>query len=386
MSKFNVGDTVLVKSFEDMISRDNVIVGFANIDGVNFLYRVKASNGVSIECSQTQLRSQYTHISPSALKTFTDKMDEFYMKYVSFNKPPSIPQTQPMSIGSAFDAYAKSHIIYHLNGGNMPSGYSFEELFEKQVEPHNRDWARVHGKHAFDSYKRSGALADLMVEINGADTMPKFEFEVKGVIKSDLGAVRVQGRPDLKFHTKQEAEVVIDWKVNGYCGKSDMSPKPHYNISRDGWDTLMHPNTRTHRQQHPKACLFMQKGIQVNTAAKMEDIDEDWATQLCVYAWVMGAPIGSDFVNGIEQLACSPFGTTPKIRVSSYRMKTSKAYQEALFQRLVNMQEIINSDHMFRDMSYSESAKRCKHLDAVALSLHPSGDEKQDWLHKNCRS
>lgn len=374
---------VLFKTSEDTIIRDCTIVS-ENPENVGSEIIVKVKNEIKT-VSYQQIRSQYTHISPSSLKTWTDKPDEWYMKYMSFNRPPAIPQTQPMSIGSAFDAYAKSHIIYHLNGGKIPAGYSFEELFEKQVEPHNRDWARAHGKFAFDCYKNSGALADLMVEINGADTAPRFEFEVKGIVKTEIGEVPLQGRPDLKFHTKLGAEVVTDWKVNGYQGKSDMSPKPHYNMCRDGWDIMKYPHTRTHREQHPKACLFMQKGIQVNTGAKMEQIDEDWATQLSIYAWLMGAPVGSDFVNGIEQLSCSPGDGLPKIRVASYRMKTSKEFQENVMKRLVSMHEIINSGHMFREMSYSESAERCKHLDRVALSLHPSGDEKKDWLHKNCR-
>ncbi len=381
MPKYKVGDTVLYRETpESPIERNWIVISEVD-DNI-----VIGKDSRCFTAHHVNLRSQYTHISPSSLKTWTINPDEWYMKYRSFNRPPAIAQTQPMSIGSAFDAYAKSYILHHLTGGKIPEGYSFEELFEKQVEPHNRDWARDHGKYAFEAYKKSGALADLMVEINGADTAPRFEFEVKGIIKTDIGEVPCQGRPDLKFHTKQGAEVVTDWKVNGYQGKSDMSPKPHYNMCRDGWDVMESPHTRTHREQHPKACLFMHKGIQLNTGAKMEQVDEDWATQLSIYAWLMGAPVGSDFVNGIEQLSCSP-GTNgrPRIRVASYRMRTSKAFQESLMQRLVTMHEIINSDHVFRDLSYELSAERCKQLDRIALSLHPTGDAKQDWLHKHCR-
>jgi hypothetical protein len=379
MSKYKIGDIVLFKIDEDTILRDCVV---QSDDGTHCGIWHKSVNYFA-DVEYKELRSQYTHISPSALKTWSEKPDEWYMKYMSFNKPPSIPQTQPMAIGSAFDAYAKSYIIKHLSGGNVPVGYSFEELFEKQVEPHNRDWALIHGKYAFDCYKTSGALADLMLEINGADTAPRFEFEVKGTIKTDLGEVKLQGRPDLKFHTKQGAEVVIDWKLNGYQGNSPMSPKPHYNLSRDGWTDGDH--SRTHRQSHKDACIFLEKGIHVNTTAHMENVDKDWATQLCVYAWLMGAPVGSDFVNGIEQLACSPGNGKPKIRISSYRMKTKKEYQEDLFQRLCSMYEIINSDHIFRDVSKEESQARCKHLDSVALSLWPTGDAREDWLKASCR-
>ena len=65
-----------------------------------------------------------------------------------------------MSIGSAFDAFLKSHLHKVLFGGTDPR-FELEAIFEEQVESHNRDWAKVHGEYVFNFYRECGALADL---------------------------------------------------------------------------------------------------------------------------------------------------------------------------------------------------------------------------------
>ena len=47
------------------------------------------------------------YISPSALKLFEKNPTEYYLKYLADAHPPRSPQTQPMSVGSAFDAFVK---------------------------------------------------------------------------------------------------------------------------------------------------------------------------------------------------------------------------------------------------------------------------------------
>src|SRR5436190_14893856 len=122
------------------------------------------------------------YLSPSSIDKFEQDQEAFYVRYLSEHRLPDDPQTQPMSIGSAFDAYCKSYIHERLFGkGNDPK-YQFENIFEAQVQAHLRDWAIIHGKYAFESYQKSGALADLMLELQHAINVPKFEIEVKGVI------------------------------------------------------------------------------------------------------------------------------------------------------------------------------------------------------------
>src|SRR5690348_832596 len=120
---------------------------------------------------------QPRYLSPSALKTFEKSPVEYYLRYLSDQKPPNFPQTQPMAIGSAFDAYVKNFLHERLIGKDPK--YELDTLLEMQVESHNRDWSRLHGLHVFTEYKNSGALADLMLELKGSIGNPRFEFEVQ---------------------------------------------------------------------------------------------------------------------------------------------------------------------------------------------------------------
>src|SRR4051812_14365124 len=105
------------------------------------------------------------YLSPTSLELFYKNQQEFYLRYLSDKRPPRIPQDRPMSVGSSFDAHAKSYLHQNLFGKGHDPKFDLKNLFEAQVEPQNRDWALAAGQHAFDVYKRSGALADLMLDL-----------------------------------------------------------------------------------------------------------------------------------------------------------------------------------------------------------------------------
>ena len=63
------------------------------------------------------------YLSPSSISTFFDDRTEFYLKYCAENRPPRMKQTQPMSVGSAFDAFVKNHLVYSLHDTVSPSFY-----------------------------------------------------------------------------------------------------------------------------------------------------------------------------------------------------------------------------------------------------------------------
>lgn len=372
--QYNVGDKVVYRDTDGKLHRNCVVL---------------SDNGESLVLEgsvnfykYTDVRRQHSHLSPTGLALFEKNTAEFYMKYCTFNRAPREPQTQPMSVGSAFDAYVKSYILERIKGkGAVPNSHQFETLFINQVEPHNRDWAREHGKICFDAYKLSGALADLMLEICQADKEPIFEFEVKGIVKHKLlGAdfeVPITGRPDMYFHNKEDARVVGDWKVNGYCANQAQSPRPQYVLCRDGW---IGEQSRSHRRIHKDAQPMNDRGIMVNASCSMEDIDQGWATQLCTYAWLLGETVGSDFISALEQLACDPL--KKQIRVASFRNLISSDYQNSVMARYVQAWSRINSDHYFPELSLEESVLKCAHLENVAKDLWPTGDEKEDWLRR----
>jgi hypothetical protein len=316
------------------------------------------------------------YLSPTSIATFKDDRAEFYCKYLADNRPPKIPQSLPMAAGAAFDAYVKSFLVKELFGPTkMEPRFELQAIFETQVEPQNRDWAIIHGQYLFDCYKKSGALADLMLELSNAMTAPRFEFEVEGRVahESVTDGIPLLGKPDVYFTSKSGKTVIRDWKVNGYCSTNPTSPKKQYIMSRDGWDHLKFPMSRSHRQQHKDAQILKLDGILVNCACNLETIDPSWAAQLAIYGWVLGMGVGDKFLVGIEQLVAS--GTADRlIRVSSYCNHIGKEFQLDLLKDITDLWNLILAVHkgeapFFDGLSLEDSKARCESLDGYYLAF-----------------
>lgn len=314
-------------------------------------------------------------LSPSGIKTWAENRDEFYLRYLSDNRPDRAPQTLPMSVGSAFDAYVKS-FLYERLIGKKPE-YDFDTLFIKQVEAHNRDWAKEAGAHVFERYKTSGALVDLMQELQKSVGPPRFEFEISGFVRGSLGGTEVPmtGRPDIFFINEQGARVIYDWKVNGYCSKSPVSPKAGYVKVRDGWGSTEKKASRNNHMPHPDCYPTDMKGIKINPFLKMQDVDADWANQLHVYAWLLGEAIGSDdLILGIDQVACAPGESKPWLRVASHRTQACAEYQYFLLAKIEEIWSCITSGHIYSELTREQSDEKCASLNTLGTQL-ASGDE-----------
>lgn len=328
------------------------------------------------------------YMSPTSLKSWEANKDEYYLRYLATNRPPRMPQTQPMSVGSAFDAYVKSYLHNALYGEY--GEYALDIIFEKQVEPHNRDWARIAGKHVYDNYARCGALADLMLELGTAVNKPRFEFDLLGTVETHLGDVPLLGKPDIFFINNQGARVILDWKVNGYCGNSTTSPMPGYIMCRDTWLPSDKKPSNGNRMPHKDCIPSDFKGLKINTQIYMEQKNEEWAAQLATYAWLLGEEVGSqELIVGIDQITGAPSGKEasflhkaegdliaqthtvrlPWLRVSSHRMRIGAAFQIDLQNRYAAAWSAITSGHIFSDLSREESDERCAMLDEQATLL-----------------
>lgn len=321
------------------------------------------------------------YLSPTSIGVYHKDKTEFYLNYLSDNRPDKIPQTLPMSVGSAFDAYAKSYLHEKLFGVGHDPKFELTALFEAQVEPQNRDFAIKAGKYSFDQYKFSGALSDLMIELSTSIGKPKFEFEVRGVIDGhregvtkDVGGMTFLGKPDVFFVNSLGAHVILDWKVNGYCSNSAVSPMQGYVRIRDG---------KYVKGAHKNAHLMNHKGMTINVAGHLEDWNEDWARQLSIYAWLCGEEIGSDFIAAIDQLACKPGVLTPEpsIRVAEHRTRIKTDFQWRVFAQAQDVWEVSHSNHFFRDMTLEQSQERCAALDGVAGGV--SGESYEDKWFKS---
>lgn len=310
------------------------------------------------------------YLSPTSIAQWRSDQEEFYLKYLAFDRPSKIPQTDAMSVGSSFDAHVKSYLSEMLFGKN-----NFETLFESQVEPQNRAFALRAGAICFEAYKCSGALADLMLELQQSKEPPQFEFTVGGDrVEGLIGGVVFLGKPDARYVDKRGRSVILDWKVNGYCSKWGGSPVQGYVRIRDGWTG---EHSRSHCTQHKNAIIL--EGINEN--GTLDIWSEDWARQLSIYSWLVGEEVGGGFVVAVDQLACKD----GKIRVAEHRCRISKEYQQELLKEAQEIWEIVHSDWIFRELDHTESLNRQAVLDAQAEGLRGEGTENDEWFNTMSR-
>ncbi len=318
-------------------------------------------------------------ISPSALARFEKDRDDYYFTYLCDVRTEREPQSPPASVGSAFDAYVKSQLMSDIFGET-----TFEELFESQVEEHNRDFARDAGAHVMENYIACGAYKDLLDLMEDAEEEPQFEFDADTVICG----VPISGKPDCRFKHKDGAHVVLDWKVNGYCSKSATSPSKGYAMCRDGsgWPKPSRSHEKSHSLYKPRE--FM--GLTINEFF-MEHVSVDWADQLSLYAWMMGEPVGSDrMVVCIEQIVSKPQKGgleegPPLLRIANHKCQVSPEHQHLLEKRLITMWEAVQSGHVFTDLSEDDNDDKCQELDKRARSMISDGTEEGDFFAKCAR-
>lgn len=332
-----------------------------------------------------KVRREFKYISPSGISKFRKDHETFYLHYMAAHAPSREPQTQAMSIGSAFDAYAKSYITEKLFGKGHDPKYEFQTLFETQVDPHWRDWALLHGMYVFEAYQKSGALVDLLVDLQQAVNVPKFEIDVTGVINNQreglsrvTGGITFLGKPDVFYINKHGAHVIIDWKVNGYLSKIAKSPMQGFVRLRGDRKKVGH---------HPACRLVMHHGTLINGAASMHEFDIDWATQLSIYAWLCGCEVGADFIAGIDQVCCAPTGTEfPDLRFAEHRMRISPMFQHETFDLSMDIWQRSKGDHFFTEYTLEESKARCtmldeqsKHLETMDPTFLALTENKKRW-------
>jgi len=277
-----------------------------------------------------------------------------------------------MSIGSAFDAYVKAALHEALFGAGADPQFEFDAIFTQQVEEHNRDWALIHGEYAFECYKLTDSYEELLDALLASSSEPQFEFTVTG----DVEGVPLLGKPDCSYTHKGGALVVLDWKVNGFCSTHGASPYKGYRIIRDGWKPKEKKPTRGVGGSHKLYKEMDFQGMAVGSHY-LEETSKDWADQLSIYAWIMGAPVGKEeTVVCIDQLACKPGPNTfPWVRVANHCCRLSETWQTSLAERLTDCWSTITSGHIFDGlMSREESDDRCEILDMRA-SAHETAED-----------
>ena len=315
------------------------------------------------------------------MSLWESRPDEFFLTRLSEKRPPKTLQERPAAVGSAFDAYAKSSLYTALYGRGADPKYELRTLFEAQVEPQNRDWAWEEGKYVFDCYVQSGFYGDLLKELQQSSESPRFEFTVEAI----LNGVPFTGKPDGRWVTPGLIKVVHDFKVNGYCAKSAVSPHKSYQLCRDGYTATK--QSKSHGTEH-KEFLATPHGDMTVNASYLEVSNPAWADQLSLYGWAMGEKIGDeDVVLSIHQIVAKPmFEARPQLRVAQYRARVASAYQHALAARLKRCWDAITSGHIFLDMSRKDSDARCQLLENSAVGLQSDGSSRENFFAEATRT
>jgi len=320
------------------------------------------------------------YLSYSSLSTMEKNPEEFYVTRLAEHRPPREPQSQPMAVGSAFDAYTKAELHAALFGRGADPRYEFSAIFEAQVEPHNWDFGLRAGKHVFNAYGLCGAYQKLLAELQQSVEPPRFEFTVLKV----LGGVPFQGKPDCRFVLdlgEGRIHCIYDWKVRGYCSKYTTSPTPGYALCLDCFTAKK--QNKSHGQEHNRYLAKSFRGHTIN-AGYFETCSKDYADQLCLYGWLLGETPGDEsVVLGIEEFTAKPSkteGEPPQLRFSCHRALCKKEYQFALMKRVQTAWDRITNGHYFPEMSKEDNDKRCELLDEMALGLISDGTELDEWF------
>jgi hypothetical protein len=302
----------------------------------------------------------------------------------------------PASVGSAFDAFVKSKLHDDLFGVGYDPKFELDPLFESQVEPHNRDEARVMGEHVFANYVETGSYEELFLMMDGAKEAPQFEFDADKVV----GNVPLFGKPDCRFVNADGLHIILDWKVKGYCSKYGASPTKGYAMCRDGFDWPRRNLTKKqlekaatgvevhgkHSQSHEKSHkLYLEinfHGLPINQGF-LETCHEEWATQLSMYGWMMGEKVGDEsVVVCIDEVVCKYMGegNRPLLRVANHRARVSEKFQVDLHAKMRRLWDCIQSGWIFQDMSRKESDQMFEMLQGRASGMASDGSEEEDWF------
>lgn len=303
------------------------------------------------------------YLSPSSLGCFErEDQDEFFYRYICPKdiRPEKEPQTDPMSVGSAFDALVKSELYqdYYGRGQAEQDGYTRCNLIRQQCEEHTLPLSLEIACDCFDQYVECGAYHNLFSLMNQSPQRPRMEFDLTATI----GGVPLLGKPDLHFHTVGGCHIITDWKVSGSCSAHGVSPQQGFQLALS-----TSAKARGVGQPHKKYVPASQCGVSVN-GVPMNETTDYWADQLTTYAWALGEEIGSEnFVARIEQLACRPCPKTDdsgrlRIKCVTHQATVAPDYQRALIERYQRCWHHVTTGHYFPNLSRADSDQRVNTL------------------------
>jgi hypothetical protein len=288
----------------------------------------------------------------------------------------------PASVGSSFDAFVKAHLHEALFGKGADPQFELQALFESQVEKPNWDQAFKFGGRCFQHYVATGAYDELLTWMKQSTTDPQFEFDAQGVVEG----IPLFGKPDCCFTLPDDLQVVLDWKVKGYCSKWSASPSKHYALCRDGLDWPK--PSRSHGTSHKNYKPIKFHGVEIHGGG-LEDGNAAWATQLTIYSWLMGAAPGDEnVIVGIDELVSKSRlkdGLPPLLRIAQHRARISKSFQMEVLAGLKALWNSIQDGWIRRDLSQDESAGWFETCQQAAIGLASDGSPEDEYYNQVAR-
>ena len=289
------------------------------------------------------------YLSPSAYLLYERSVDQYVQKYIAEPYLERDPQTRAMALGSGFDAYVKTYLSNELN---IEEPFHLETLFNKQVddELHTEIWSAA--KDQFEKYRESGALTALLENLTSGRNI-SFEQDVSQVVELDGTPVPMRGFPDCYYTTAEEQLVIVDWKCNGYTSNYKKSPSKYF--------VKEHGTGKSHKKVSP----IVERGVLLQKDFCFSETDPKWATQLAIYSWMLGIPVGEAAVGQIEQLLISDSNT----RLISYCGYISKNFQQSLAKKMARCWKSIQDKHYFPNLSKEDSDRRVRLIEKKNVLL-----------------
>lgn len=308
------------------------------------------------------------YLSPSSIDMWVKDREAFYVNYLSENRIDRPPQTAPMAIGSGFDAYVKNYLFSIL--GDVPDGFDLQTLFNSQVEEQNRH-LQPECEWVFEQYKNTYMCEGLVAMLKSAS-----EYNFEFTEQREVEGVPLLGKPDA-YLVVAGTGLILDWKVNGFMSKSNVSPNKGYILCEDMWSEGSH--SRSHMTVHKDVICMELDGYKF-TSCYFDEINQGWALQLSIYGWLMGCTPGTDFLGQIDQIACSgkdrDSDGRPKMRLARFRSLISARYQERLLGMIKDIWQRIQRGAIFDQDNDAKIAE----MDSIT-----GGDALDKLLYRSSR-
>lgn len=280
------------------------------------------------------------YLSPSSLASLESNPTRFYFERCGPKhlRPKKFQQTGPMAVGCGFDSMVKFKLGRML-GKPIEPDFLEQTVDAVYLSPESFVlWESVRAIRAyFDSPAARVALKDGLSDVE-TFVEPRVVYDHG----RDVG-VPIWGKPDAS--ELAELAVVWDYKVTGsITGSGKVNP---------GYKRLWYHDGYSWRDEGPH----------IRCLEGMHTLNKSWATQLCMYGWLLGVPLGTRFMGAIEQIVMvEPPEVASGVRIAQIRAPITPDFQQEVFDRLLRGWSLIQNERLVPEMSMMD-------LEILAMTL-----------------